>query len=153
MCIRDSCKIKPLRKLAFGHKFQRRRLQSRTGSRPSGKPKDPCRIPRNDEFSFLSSNPCGCPERNDLLPYRVFGMRARACQQRPARPEAVVYRVLAGLPRAKFRPVRAWSLSLNLSPKRGPKIFFGRLRHTGAGSLVLASGLSLIHISEPTRPY
>jgi len=72
--------------------------------------KTPAAIHRSDELSFLSSNPCGCPERNDLLPYRVFGMRARTCQQRPARPEAVVYRVLAGLPRAKFRPVRAWSL-------------------------------------------
>ena len=42
----------------------------------------PAAIHRSDEFSFLSSNPCGCPERNDLLPYRVFGMRARTCQQR-----------------------------------------------------------------------
>src|SRR6185312_16675769 len=115
------CKIKPLEKFAFPCKIQLGRLQSRTGSRPSGKPKDPCRIPRNDEFSFLSSNPCGCPERNDLLPYRVFGMRARTCQQRPARPEPVIYRVLAGLPRAKFRPLRAWSFSLNLSPKRARK--------------------------------
>src|SRR4051812_225367 len=67
----------------------------------------PAAIHRSDEFSFLSSNPCGCPERNDLLSSRVFGMRARTCQQRPARPEAVVYRVLTALPsliRAKFAP-------------------------------------------------
>ena len=31
-------------------------------------------------------------------------MRAQTCQQRPARPEAALYRVLSGLPRAKFRP-------------------------------------------------
>jgi len=44
--------------------------------------KTPAAFHRSDEFSSLSSNPCGCSERNDLLPYRVFGMRARTCQQR-----------------------------------------------------------------------
>src|ERR1700722_11388160 len=78
--------IKPLKKLAF----RRGRLQSWTGSRPFGEPKDPCCILRSDRFSFLSSNPCGCPERNYLLANRVFGMRARTCQQRPAHPEAVL---------------------------------------------------------------
>jgi len=101
--------------------------------------KTPAAIHRADEFSLLSSNPCGCPERNDLLPYRVFGMRARTCQQPPARPEAVVYRVLSGLPRAKFRPDRRplWPL---IWARNGLGNFFGQFRHTRAASLVLAAG-------------
>ena len=79
--------IKPLKKLAF----RRGRLQSWTGSRSSGTPKDLCAHPsKATDFLILSSNPCGCPERNDLLSYRVFGMRAQTCQQRPARPETIV---------------------------------------------------------------
>ena len=83
--------------------------------------KTPAAIHRSDEFSFLSSNPCGCPERNDLLPYRVFGMRARTCQQPPARPEAAVYRVLSGLPRAKFRPDRG-PCRQRIRARNGPEI-------------------------------
>src|SRR2546430_17335828 len=82
-------------------------------------PKDLCHIPPKRRVPFLSSNPCGCPERNDLLPYRVFGMRARTCQQRPARPETVVYRVLAGLPRAKFTPVHRPAGAEIFAPNRG----------------------------------
>ena len=97
--------IKPLKKLAFGHKISARapavldRIEAiRLSRRPLPTPL------QSDGFPFLSSNPCGCLERNDLLPYRVFRMRAQTCQQRPARPEAVLYRVSPGLPRAKFRP-------------------------------------------------
>ena len=57
----------------------------------AGKPKDLCSHPsKATGFLIPSSNPCGCPERNDLLSYRVFGMRAQTCQQRPARPETVL---------------------------------------------------------------
>src|SRR5882724_1109543 len=49
--------IKPLKNLTF----YRWRLQSRTGSRRSGKPDNPCRTPSNRrDFPFLLSNPCGC---------------------------------------------------------------------------------------------
>src|ERR1700704_6493604 len=49
-------KIKPLKKLAF----RRGRLQSWTGSRSSGTPKDLCPHPsKATGFLILSSNPCG----------------------------------------------------------------------------------------------
>src|SRR6266436_3368861 len=52
--------IKPLKNLTFS----RWRLQSRTGSRRSGKPDNPCRTPSNRrDFPFLLSNPCGCPQK------------------------------------------------------------------------------------------
>src|SRR5258706_16195459 len=60
-------------------------------SRPPGlHRKTPALTPPKRRVFILSSNPCGCPERNDLLADLVFGMRARTCQQRPARPEGVI---------------------------------------------------------------
>src|SRR5438552_3271119 len=85
------CEIKPLKKLAFEHKISIRApavLDRIEAIRQAGKPLPHFHL--TIEFSVLSSNPCGCPERNDLLPYRVFGMRAQTCQQRPARPEAAL---------------------------------------------------------------
>jgi hypothetical protein len=64
----------------------------------------PCPIPPRRRFLFLSSEPCGRPKRNILLSFQHFGMRARSRQQRPARPEAAVYPLPLGLPRAKIRP-------------------------------------------------
>ena len=102
--------------------------------------KTPAAIHRSDEFSFLSSNPCGCPERNDLLPYRVFGMRARTCQQPPARPEAAVYRVLPGLPRAKFRPDRGPRWRAEFGSEMARKFPWPSSVTPGTASLVLATG-------------
>src|SRR5436190_15457006 len=48
-------------------------------------------------------------------------MRAQTCQQRPARPEAVLYRVSPGLPRAKFPPRSAGE----------PNLFSTFLSHRG----------------------
>jgi len=56
---------------------------------PASRPPLPASVP-NRRLPFLSSNPCGCPERNGLLSYRVFGMRAQTCQLQPARPEAAL---------------------------------------------------------------
>ena len=99
--------------------------------------KAPALIPpgrRNPSFRTIQAE---CLERNDLLPYRVFGMRARTCQQPPARPEAVVYRVLSGLPRAKFRPDRR-PLWRRIWARNSPEIFLwpapshpGRLARLG----------------------
>src|SRR6266478_4034492 len=62
--------------------FHRWRLQSRTGSRSSGKPEDPCRTPpKRCGFLPFEKPKRMSSKRNDLRSYRVFGMRTRTRQQ------------------------------------------------------------------------
>jgi hypothetical protein len=75
----------------------------------------PCPIPLRRRILFLSSDPYGRPERNNLPLFQHFGMRARTCQQRPARPEAAIYPLRPCLPRAKIGPLRMG----RKSPKSG----------------------------------
>ena len=100
-------------------------------------PKDPCPPPPKQWLSFLSSNPSGCPERNGLLSFRVFGMRAQTGQQPPARPEA---RCLTGLyPLAKRKIYTYWTPAFCIErSKTTPINFLCRFCHTGTACLVLA---------------
>jgi hypothetical protein len=72
----------------------------------AGQTDGPCPIPPRRRILFLSSEPDGRPERNFLLSFQHFGMRARTCQQPPARSEAAVYPLPHLLPRAKIGPFR-----------------------------------------------
>ena len=93
--------IKPLKKLAF----QRGRLQSRTGSRSSGKPENPCRTPAKTTIppSFRAI-PRGFPERNDLLPYQFSECEHERASESQHVRRGVIYPGTSGLPRAKFTP-------------------------------------------------
>jgi hypothetical protein len=96
--------IKPLKKLAFAHKISAwapavlDRIEAiRLSRRPL-----PTSL-QGDGFPFLSSNPCGCPERNGLLSNWIFGMRAQTCQQPPACPEPGYLTSLYPLAKSKIR--------------------------------------------------
>jgi hypothetical protein len=72
----------------------------------AGQTDGPCPIPPRRRILFLSSEPMDRPERNFLLLFQHFGMRAQTCQRPPARPEAAVYPLPHLLPRAKIGPLR-----------------------------------------------
>src|SRR5262245_29745105 len=104
----------------------------------AGQADGPCPIPPRRRILFLSSEPMDRPERNFLLSFQHFGMRARTCQQQPARPEAAIYPLPYLLPRAKIGPLRMGrkdrktgysGTNIECSGKKGPKqpqTLFGR---------------------------
>lgn len=80
------CKIKPLEKLAFLQYVSTRAPAVSDRIEAIRQAEGPLPHSTDDGFSSLSSNPYGRPERNDLLPCGVFGMRARTCQLEASTP-------------------------------------------------------------------